>query len=734
MLRIEPSRCFLTQLVMTRATLQIKPFLNRRRPWNALTFRRTITAGSATPRIIDSKDRRRLRKQLSKYTSLQQLEAETKRLVSLIQQPSSLSSSSTSLSANEWGSIPANSTNHPGLISMDQLYQILEAWMEACLDGHGIFAAQQGLFLLQAMEANFEKKTSAFYTPSTSFYDIVFHSFASCQGGRFAAETVQLVLQRMLERARLSRSYPQPTTKTFNIALNCWAKSNEYDAGLRAEELWQVLEVWHCNNDNGKNRRHYGCASNERTMATLVEAWGNSGHEETPQRVLHLLKQATIQLRPQKFHKNSPQLVNAIVFTNAVRAVTRNHHHQGAVYAEEILQLMRQVNVQPNTRTYAAVLHAYTSTAESKAMAVTKGHAAQGATDILQQMIQRYRDSAADVKPNAYCFTTCIAAWARCREDSVALEPQEQAEHLWNELLQLYLESSDPAFRPSVETGNAVLTAWMRATHLADAMDRGKDILERMREFSQPDLRSYNILLNGMNWRGMGEEALKLLEWMKQQGPELQPDRFSFNSVLAALAKDRTLSDAQEKAEEVLRRMELSNVGADHFSYATVLDAWARSEDNDNKARRAEALVQVMMERYKSGESTIKPDNYIFTNWIKACIPIKRNRYHDDEERRYSAFRAMEFLKSKRYGKPNYVTYTNLFRVILNTHSNDQEQQRRQLLNETLVECADGGHVSSGIVDLLCLFKISLPPAIPGSWSRSVPLRDRPRPRPPDVP
>lgn len=639
------------------------------------------------------------RKQWTKFSSLQHLEVETERLMSLIQSSSS---------SNEQRAITINTTRSHNSVSMDQLYQILEAWMEACLEGHGIHAAQQGLLLLQAMEANFDNRSS-FYTPSTSFYDVVFHSFASCQGGRFAAETVQSALQRMLERARLSKSFPQPTTKTFNIALNCWAKSNEYDAGLRAEELWQTMNGW------------AACDPNARTMAALIEAWGNSGHEDTPRRVLHILQQASSQSPRQT--TNSSQLVNAVVFTNAIRAVTHPTCHQGAAYAEEILRLMQQVHIQPNTRTYAAVLHAYTTEDHKDA---SKGHAAKRATAILQQMIQKYRDGAADVKPNAFCFTTCIAAWARCRE--AALEPHQQAERLWNELVHLYLETSDPAFRPSVETGNAVLMAWMRATHLPDAMDRGNEILERMQQFSQPDLRSYNILLNGMNWRGKGEEALKLLEWMELQGSELQPDRFSFNSVLAALAKDTTQSNTQQKAEDILRKMELSNVGADRFSYATVLDAWARSEDNNDKAGRAEALVQVMIERYNSGEAKIKPDIFIFTNWIKACIPCKNRRYQDDEESRIIAFRAMEILKAGRYGKPNYVTYTNLFRVIFYTHGKDQEQQRRELVHQILVECAEGGHVSGGVVELLRASKIPLPLAIPVSWSRSVPLRDRPTP------
>ncbi|GAX28154.1 hypothetical protein FisN_6Lh021 [Fistulifera solaris] len=606
---------------------------------------------------------------------------------------------------------------------MDQLYKVLEAWMEACLEGHGIYAAQQALYVLQTMEANFDQKTSSFYTPSTSFYDIVFHAFASCQGRREAAETVQSVLQRMLNRAKKSRRYyPQPTTKTFNIALNCWAKSNEYDAGLRAEELWQVMNDWHHNCKHETNgKRPVECAPNERTMAALVEAWGNSGHEDTPQRVLLLLQQAIDQ---QKFQT---QLVNAIVFTNAIRAVTRRKHPLGAEKAEEILRLMQQSHVQPNTRTYAAVLHAYMTTAESNQLLISKTHAAERATAILQQMIQKYREGAADVKPNVYCFTTCIAAWARCQnDDDTELKPQEIAEGLWDELLQLYLESSDPAFRPSVEAGNAVLMAWMRATHVAEAMDRGNDVLVRMRQYAKPDLRSYNILLNGMNWRGMGGESLKLIEWMEQQRPELRPDRFSFNSVLAALAKDRTLPNAQEQAEVILRRMEFSSVGADQFSYATVLDAWSRSEDTTDKARRAEALVQVMMDRYVSGESQIKPDNFIFSNWIKACIPCKRNRHQNDDASRISAFRAMEIVKSGQYCKPNYVTYTNLFRVILYTHSKEQEQECRQLLNQTLVECADGGHVSIGIRDLLQSSNVSLPSAIPASWSRSVPLRDRP--------
>ncbi|GAX25939.1 hypothetical protein FisN_6Hh021 [Fistulifera solaris] len=620
MLRTQSLGRFVSKIVKARVIQSLPPVLSRNSPnKNALaviiTRRFVDTPTTAFGRNRDDeKDRRRAPTQLTKYSSIKELEVETKYLISLIKQ------SSTSSSAGNKRLLNATKKNDkPGFISMDHLSKNLEAWMEACLEGHGIYAAQHALSVLETMEANFDQTTSAFYTPSTSFYDIVFHAFASCRGRREAAETVQSVLQRMLERAKKSRRYyPQPTTKTFNIALNCWAKSNEYDAGLRAEELWHVMSEWHENYRHEMNRgRPVQCSPNERTMAALVEAWGNSGHEDTPDRVLYLLQHAIDQ------QKTQAPLVNAIVFSNAIRAVTRHNHPLGAEKAEEILRLMQQSHVQPNTRTYAAVLHAYTSAAESNQMRISKPDSAKRATAILYQMIQNYREGAAGVKPNVYCFTTCIAAWARCQDgDGNELNPQECAEGLWGDLVQLYLETSDPAFRPSVETGNAVLMAWMRATHVADAMDRGDDVLKRMRQFTKPDLRSYNILLNGMNWRGMGEQALKLIEWMERQGPELRPDRFSFNSVLAALAKDRTLPHAQEKAEVVLRRMEFSSVGADHFSYATVLDAWARSEDTTDKARRAEALAQVMMDRYHAflasaidTKTTTPADPALFVPW-----------------------------------------------------------------------------------------------------------------------
>lgn len=647
---------------------------------------RRITTAATTITDTNTKDTRRTER-TSKFTSLQQLQAETDRLIAFIRRQSS--------SAQE------QSTSKNNCISMDQLHQILEAWMEACMAGHGIYAAQQGLLFLQAMEDN----PSSFFTPPTSYYNVVLHSFAVCQGGRVAAETAHAVLQRMLMKT--SRA-AQPTTKTFHIVMNCWAKSHERDAGLRAEELYHTMH-------------QYKCPPNARTTAVLIEAWGNSGHKETPQRVLSILQQATTSQQITAIKAtlgkhdttDTLRLVSAIVFTNAIRAVTR-HPQQQQDYIEQIVRLMQQVHIQPDTRTYAALLHAYTATPD----------AAVKATTLLQHMMHRYRAGAAHVIPNAYCFTTCIAAWARCKD--VSLEPHEQAERLWQQLLQLYLETADEAFRPSVQTGNAVLMAWMRATHLPDAMEKGHDVLERMRQCKlQPNRRSYNTLLNGMNWRGMGKEALELITWMEQQAA-LQPDLYSFNSVLAALAKDRTLNHSQQLAEDMLRKMELSHVGADRFSYATVLDAWARSQD-DNKARRAEALVQVMTDRYIAGESTIKPDCYIFTNVIKACIPSQSRRYHEDnEESRNIAFRAMDIMKSGLYGKPNNVAYTNLFHVIAYTYSNEEAEHRRQLLNQTLVECAGGGHVSARIVELARAFNMALPTRIPASWSDSVPLRDRP--------
>ena len=71
---------------------------------------------------------------------------------------------------------------------------------------------------------------------STPYYDVVLQAYAVCNGGKAAAVQTEGILLHMLDKCRnylvkettkkkkdRVTKPPEPTLKTFNIVLNCWA-------------------------------------------------------------------------------------------------------------------------------------------------------------------------------------------------------------------------------------------------------------------------------------------------------------------------------------------------------------------------------------------------------------------------------------------------------------------------------------------------------------------------------
>jgi hypothetical protein len=130
---------------------------------------------------------------------------------------------------------------------------------------------------------------------------------------------------------------PEPTTRSFNIAINAWAKSGEQDSGERAEDIFTRMETWflECRN----RPEFYGAAPNARTLSGVMDAWAQSGAKGAEERVLGILMHAIgkQQRYLQKLREEGPHAEemaikpNVIMFNSAIHAwVNSERGHDGA--------------------------------------------------------------------------------------------------------------------------------------------------------------------------------------------------------------------------------------------------------------------------------------------------------------------------------------------------------------------------------------------------------------------
>lgn len=574
-----------------------------------------------------------------------------------------------------------------GRPSSNTFFQVLEAWMERSMmmaeqpGGGTMDCAERARLLLDAMlpkrnmfqphttgvvnrnRTQFIQNTKlAFlqYLLQTSHYEVVLQAYAVSNAGLPAAIRAETLLSQMIQRCKFHMKnvkaikrtkldvkdamsggndwfrkqrhdrVPVPTLKTFNIVLNCWAKSNAYEAADRVNALLILMEQWHGTYslyvEANNIRYHYdGCLPNERSLLCLIEAWTNGRPNEAPEVTLRILREvmlttdhrnnaiypiaSTIDSDSLHTIKNSSikdvkmerryrnvQLDEAVFNAVIYAWVRSNRGRSAAVQAEDILHMMiqwsqnsssvstgnRVTPVQPTTRTYSMIIMAW---AECETIE-SKGDAAQRAETILMKMVQLYSEGQDSVKPNSLLFTSCIAAWSRAAIN--CNEAPDRAERLWELLRKLYVEAGydDVELEPTTQIGNAVISAWSRCVGRPDTVERALGALDILKKEGKDDLISYNTVLDAMSKKGCAQDALKMLQWL--EGPEskrsLVPDLVSYNSVLAAFGRSSTTSLTQEdkdsgskccnahEAETLLRRMEQMNgLKPDKLSYTCKL-------------------------------------------------------------------------------------------------------------------------------------------------------------------
>lgn len=651
-------------------------------------------------------------------------------------------------------------TNSPdrGTVDQSKVDWLMEKWIHRASSGGGLSAAKKSLELLHALEQNLDNPGTSSLVPDTAVYNMVLQAYVSSSRGEEyeqnhgerneAAEAASSLLNHMITNCRESANkkslIPAPTTKTFNAVINAWAKSKSKDAGKRAEEIFALMEQWmlECRRSSLPE-----AVPNGRTLCAVMDAWANSGAVGAADRV-HAILEVAIE-RHKKVVKDgcAPFGVvmkpSVIMFNTAINAwakPTRDCMH-GPKKAEDLVRWMDDLNksgalgardeydeddagLAPNTRSFTSIINAWAESEQYE----RDGKCAEQAEQILKGMIDRYVDRGEDVKPNVVTFTACIKAW------SLSIKNPDfcnRAQALYDRMVELYRQTQDGDFKPNVYTCNHLMGAWGKSRDNNSA-ERAEAVLNNMLNFCEPDMHSFNIVIDAYAKNRDAWGAYTVFEKLEKNA-SLTPDIVSYNSTLNALAKDpRTAPEA----DALLRRMITEgNVLPDRLSYTCVINAWSiyRSHGKLNCARNVATLLQTMLDEYKTNKK-LKPDVTTFTSAIMACGNTTSRR-EDKLDALKFAIRTFELMKqSDEFDNPNYLTYSAMIRVCSKLA---EGRERVFLLENVFRESCEQGMLS--LVGLN-MFKNATEFAVhrryaiqgkdvtvPPEWCRNVRFTDRPK-------
>jgi pentatricopeptide repeat protein len=253
--------------------------------------------------------------------------------------------------------------------------------------------------------------------------------------------------------------------------------------------------------------------------------------------------------------------------------------------------------------------------------------AARDAESILRTMILNSECGRSDIQPDGACFNSVIHAYAK-------LGMTFEAESILRLMFRNYKQGNAHA-QPNVRVFTNVLHGW-RKSEDPDAPERCESLIEEMYKLSvtddlphcKPDCYSVTVLLHTWvesNRDDAADRAACIFSMMKQRflkGDEgLCPDCIAYSIVLVAYAQ-KSDPESQTKAEMFLWDMVDDFLGGNEDAaprtrnFNTIMSMYARNLVPD-APERAENVLERFLTLSKSGQLTIKPDEYTYSLLLK---------------------------------------------------------------------------------------------------------------------
>jgi pentatricopeptide repeat protein len=327
---------------------------------------------------------------------------------------------------------------------------------------------------------------------------------------------------------------------------------------------------------------------------------------------------------------------------------------------------------------------------EIRAAARTRN--AQRADSLLGDVLQEYEKSKDPAfLPSLELFNTVLTAWSRSGASNAPQRADAVLARMWA------LVESEPQkpwnTKPDLESYKRVIECWTKSRR-ADAGERTETILKDIRRLYamgdidfQPDAKMYTEVLNAFARRGKAVKAEALLESMIEDclsgNESVRPNVISFSVVLNAWSKCRS-NEAPERAEAVLSRMrELYQTDGEKWdtkpnavSYTSVMDCWAKSR-LPMASQRAEAWLRATQELFQKGEEDCRLNSRSYT----AVLDAFARRGQSESAEAILEEMCKDFANGNRNAKPDVVAYTTVLSAWSRSQSRNAPERAEAILS-----------------------------------------------------
>ncbi len=315
---------------------------------------------------------------------------------------------------------------------------------------------------------------------------------------------------------------------------------------------------------------------------------------------------------------------------------------------------------------------------------------------LLNRMQKMHKDGFTNLKPDTVILNTTLSALANTQSKASA----EMAE----KLLQAMISSKDPDLAPDVQSYTLVILAWAESG-IKDATKKVEQLLLDMEkaEETRPNAVSYSTALNAFansTDPASYERAIRVLERMESGEIQVRPNAYCYASVMKCISRSRDKNSILANATSLLQRITDENIDRknDKDSYTVVFNTAIKSIERSSENRKdlvAMEFINLMKSMNATGQIKAPLHVRTYNALIRACAFTTG----DSSERKVAfstAFGALKELRTTQGLAPDLYTYPALFRAgeELLGHSNEDLETFRRMFQMC---CEDG------LVDALLL-------------------------------
>eukprot|EP00985_Skeletonema_marinoi_P013224 scaffold6528_cov211-Skeletonema_marinoi.AAC.12 len=402
---------------------------------------------------------------------------------------------------------------------------------------------------------------------NTRSYNLVINAWAKSQR-RESFNRAHALLHEMERSTRV-----EPDLLSYSGVISCIAKSKSSNDAKKAEVVLRELDKHNVTPDNVIYNQ----------VINIHSKSGARGSAERCEKLLTVMHGLV--------NNGNDKVAPDVRTYNLVLSAWANE--KGPKEAEEVLQrLESHKSINPNSISYITCMDAYARVGD-----------AHNNLRVLSMMEKSFKKGNKNAKPTRRAYTSALNGLAKSgRGDAGA-----RAEALVNTMEKLY-KAGDTDMKPDTTVYNILINC-----HKSSAT-RAEKVLYKM---GKRDVVSYTTVINAYSTQG-GENAAKRAQSLldEMQNDDVEPNAQTFNGAITAWSRSGS-SAAAKKADGLLKKMEDLQIEPSAKVYTSVISAWSKSHE-PGAALRAEILLKVMHAMYKKGNHSMKPNCFTFTAVITA--------------------------------------------------------------------------------------------------------------------